>query len=65
MKSWDVHIQELEHWIEQFKANPEMAEFMKEAGELNNLLAHHQFIFCQNLNIIKEMCQSSYELMNL
>lgn len=41
----DAQIQELQHMIEQIKANPELAEFKREEGELSTLLSQQHVIF--------------------
>lgn len=46
------------------KVNPEIVEFRKEAGELNNLLAQQQATFCHKIAIIQGLCQSRYSLVN-
>jgi len=64
MKSRDSQIQELQHRIEKLKANPEIAEFKKEVGELNNPLAQQQVVFCHKLAIIQDISQSSDSRVN-
>jgi len=41
-----------------------MLESLKEEREVNNVLAHQQVLFFQNMGIIKQMCQSIDALVN-
>ena len=54
----------MQHRIGQQKANPEITQFKREGGDLKNLHGQQQVLFCQNLAIIEDLCQSSDSLLD-
>lgn len=58
LKVTNVNILKLQGRIQHLSANPELAQFNKEAKELNTLLAQHQIVFFHKLAFIHDQCKT-------